>query len=187
MKRAAVAIVLISLLVVSCATAIRRDLIQQGIRDLPIAQLEQKPDSYTGRLFVLGGIIVSTRLTQEGSVIEAVYVPVDSSGYLLEMPKTTIRFKALYPRSRGYLDPAIYRANRTITLAGTFTGLLSGKIDEMEYTYHLFRIEDLHLWQEREHVAAYNPDLWGPWGPYPYWRYPYARYPYGGFGSRWWW
>lgn len=176
------AIFLCLLLLASCATAIRKDLIEQGVRDLPISKLEQSPDSYQGRLFILGGIIVNTRLSQEGSIIEAIYVPVDSWGYLKEMPKTTVRFMALYPKSKGYLDPAIYRANRTITLAGTFTGLRSGKIDEMAYTYPFFRIDDLHLWEERVYAPAY----YDPWGPYPYWRYPYGRYPYWGWGSPWW-
>lgn len=174
-------VVFLCLFLISCASPIPRDLIKQGVRDLPLKGLGQRPDSFKGKLFVLGGVIVNTRLTQEGSIIEAIYVPVDSRGYLKEIPKTTTRFLAFCPRSKGYLDPAIYRANRTVTLAGTFTGLQDGKIDEMPYIYPLFSINELHLWEERVYTPAYWSD---PWGPYPHWRYPYGRYPY--WGSPWW-
>lgn len=90
---------------------------------------------------------------------------------------------ALYPRSKGFLDPAIYRANRAITLAGTFAGLRNGKIDDMTYTYPFFHVEDLHLWEEQMYGPSYCNE---PWGSYPYWRHPYGRYPYWGWGSPWW-
>ncbi|HAR96636.1 MAG TPA: hypothetical protein DCR97_11850 [Deltaproteobacteria bacterium] len=174
--------IFLSLLLAACTTAIRKDLIQRGIRDLPVSKLEQNPGSYQGSLFVLGGIIVNTRASQEGSIIEAVYAPVNSGGYLKEIPKDTSRFMALYPKSKGFLDPAIYKANRAVTLAGTFEGLRNGKIDEMPYTYPFFHIEDLRLWEEQ----IYAPTPWNdPWTPYPYWRYPYGRYPFWGWGSPW--
>lgn len=171
----AFSVIFFCLFLAACTTTIRKDLIQRGTRDLPVSRLEQNPDSYRGSLFVLGGIIVNTKVSEEGSIIEAVYVPVDSSGYLNEVPKSTTRFMALYPKSKGFLDPAIYKANRSVTLAGAFAGLRKGKIDEMVYTYPFFHIEDLHLWEERIYGPIYRND---PTGPYPCWHYPYGRYPY---------
>ncbi|OPY64702.1 MAG: Outer membrane protein slp precursor [Syntrophorhabdaceae bacterium PtaU1.Bin034] len=173
MRKAIPLIVALSLLVTSCATVLRKDLMQTGIRDFSFADLTAAPDVYKGRLFILGGVIAGTSVTENGSLVEALYVPVDSSGYL-EDRKPSVRFLALYPKERGILDPMIYRKNRQITLAGIFTGTQRGKIDSMEYTFAVFQIEQIYLWEERP-VVQYVPYPWGPyWGP----PWPYRYYPY---------
>jgi starvation-inducible outer membrane lipoprotein len=69
----------------------------------------RRPRSYKGRLFIFGGKIVSTRISDEGSLIEGIYVPVDSKGRLEETKQSNDRFSALYPKEKGLLDPKVYR------------------------------------------------------------------------------
>jgi outer membrane lipoprotein len=98
---------------------------------------------------------VETRLVEKGSQIEALSVPVDSLGYLQEAGHTQGRFLALYPRSKGLLDPMVYRKWREVTLAGEFVEMRRGKIDEMDYVYPEFEIRDIYLWEERKDYYNY--------------------------------
>ncbi len=137
--------------------------------DIQLSELRQNPEIYKGRLFVLGGIIVKTTLTAEGSLIEALYVPVDSMGYLKGLDTSQGRFLAIY-RGKDILDPVIFREKREITLAGSFIGTRTGRIDELDFTYPFFEIEELYLWEEaREEYLA---------PPYPSWYYPWYYPPY---------
>lgn len=160
-----------SLFLPGCAPVLDRALMKEGARDIPLSLVRENPDAFKGRLFILGGIIVSTRLTEQGAVIEALAVPVDSYGYLNHGARYEGRFLALYPRPGGVIDPMIFSKGREITLAGVFAEIRKGKIDEMDYAYPVFEVRQIHLWPERT-VYYYGY-------PYPsYYYYPYYRYPY---------
>ena len=161
----------------ACSPVLNREVMNQGMRDVPFSQLREAPDVFKGKLFILGGLIVETRLFEKGSQIEALSVPVDSLGYIQEAGRTQGRFLALYPRSKGLLDPVVYRRGREVTLAGEFVEARKGKIDEMEYVYPVFEIREIYLWEERKDYYNYpyydpfyyrSPFLYDPWG----WYYP---------------
>jgi outer membrane lipoprotein len=174
-------VVILAVLLASCAPVLRKDYMEAGIRDVSLSEVKQDPEQFKGRLFILGGIIVSTKLTDKGSLIEAIHVRVDSKGYL--EGGTDGRFLALYPKEAGMLDPQIYHKGRRITLAAEFMGERRGKIDEAKYVFPFFVIKEYHLWEERGYYYPgpnYYPYPYFYWwdGPYPY-RWPYwGNYPY---------
>jgi outer membrane lipoprotein len=172
----------LSLSLLSCTPVIRKDLIEASIRDFSMADLQKDPKPYEGKLFVFGGIVADTKVTPQGSLIEALSVRVDARGYLKELGQNQVRFLALYPKENGILDPVIYERGRQITLAAEFLGTRKGKIDTMEYMFPFFRIKEIHLWTEQKEY--YYPPFY--YGPYPYfWNYPYWGWGYG--GPPWWW
>ena len=71
------------LLLTSCTTVLQKDLIKSGTFDINPTALRQETSQYVGQLYILGGIIAKTTVTEEGSLIEALYVPVNSKGYFL--------------------------------------------------------------------------------------------------------
>lgn len=160
----------------SCAPVIKKDLMETGVRDVSLTTLVKNPSAYKGRLFILGGIIAQTKVTGEGTLIEAVYVPVDSRGYLRDIESQEGRFMILYPKEQGVLDPMIYRMRRELTVAGEFIGTRTGKLDEAEYIFPLFLARQVYLWREEEYYYPYDY----PYSPYPYrWDRPGGRsYPY---------
>jgi outer membrane lipoprotein len=183
MKKYGLIVLLVSFLLLSCAPVLRKDIMDVAIKDIPLSEVKKSPDAYKGKLFVFGGIIVTTKAAPEGSLIESLYVPVDSSGYLKDIGTPYVRFLALFPKESGLLDPMIFKRNREITLAGEFEGLREGKIDEMAYDYPFFRIKEIYLWQEKEYY--YYPYYYEPypyWWGYPYWwDGPWRRH-----GPYWW-
>lgn len=165
-------IAIICLFLISCAPVLTRNVMQTGIYDARFSELREFPVLNKGKLFILGGIIVKTTLTKEGSLIEAIYVPVNSLGYLKSYGTSNERFLALY-RGTAILDPIIYDEKREITVAGEFIETRKGIIGEMDYIYPLFEIKEIYLWEEYEEPV---------YSPYPYYYPPYYRhyryYPY---------
>jgi outer membrane lipoprotein len=146
-----------SLILSSCAPVLDRQLMYEGVRNVPFSRLREAPNAYQGKTFILGGLIVETRFAGKGSQIEALSVPVDSYGYLKETEHSMGRFLAIYPRESGLLDPLVYNKGREITLAGEFLGIQKGKIDEMEYAYPVFEIKQIYLWEERKYYYPIYP------------------------------
>lgn len=173
----------------SCAPVLDKGLMDQGAREFQLSHLTETPEAFKDHLFILGGVIVDTKLTEKGSQIEALFIPVNASGYLRDPSRHQGRFLAVYARSKGILDPLIYKKGREITLAGDFVEVRKGKIDEMEYSYPVFKVRQIHLWEEyRDYPYAWpypypyynpyyyrSPFLYDPWGrpyPGPYWPPP---------------
>ena len=177
--------VVLLLAVSSCAPVIRKDLMDVGIREVPLSEVKQNPDRYKGELFILGGIIAATKITPEGSLIEALYVPVDSRGYLTGNGREG-RYLALFPKESGMLDPVIYSSGKKMTVAGEFIGTRSGKIEETEYLYPFFLIKEIYLWEES--MYYYPPPYYYPHYPYPWWDSPYPLWwggPHWGYRPFW--
>ncbi len=160
------------LLLASCAPVLNKDLMREGRRNVSLDELRANPDAYKGKLFILGGLIVETRLSDKGSQVEVLSVSVDSRGYLEDSRGAGGRFLALYPQSRGLLDPLVFKKGREVTLAGEFLDTRKAKIDEMEYVYPVFDIKQVYLWEDQMQYYSTYPY---PAYPYPYW-----------YGSPWW-
>ena len=159
----------------ACAPVLDSGLMQAGAREFDPRHLLETPEVFKDRLFIFGGIIVETKLVEEGSQIEALLVPVDRYGYLSDEARYQGRFLALYPRSKGMLDPLIYKKGREITVAAEFLEARKGKIDQMEVVYPVFEIRQIYLWEEyRNYPYYYWP---GYYYPYPYY-YPYMYDPW---------
>ena len=163
----------LSAVLISCAPVLDRRLMDEGTRKFDLSSLVQTPDAFKDRLFIFGGVVIDTKLTAEGSQIEGLFVPVDRWGYLADSARYAGRFIAVYPRSKGMLDPMIYKKGRQISLAADFVEVRKAKIDEMEYTYPVFTIRQIHLWDQYADYPAY---YYYPY-PYPYY-YGYSYYPY---------
>ena len=157
------------LILFACAPVLRESLMKQGTLDVRFPEIKQNLPENKGRLFILGGIIVKTTVTEEGSLIEAIHVRVNPRGYLKSPETSEGRFLALFRNE--LLDPFIYSEKREITIAGELVDVRKRKIGEMEYTYPLFEIKDIHLWEDIKEMYYYYP--------YPPVNYRYFRhYPY---------
>jgi len=160
----------------SCTPVLQKDLLKSGTFDINPADLRQDASQYMGNLYILGGIIAKTTVRDEGTIIEALYVPVTSRGYLKDNEPSNWRFLALY-KGKEFLDPIIFDEKREITIAGEFKGTRKGMIDEIEYDFPLFEIQEIHLWEEtRDRDLYYYPEYYPPvffrYRPY------YPSYPY---------
>ncbi len=148
---------LFCLIIVSCTHVLKEEYLKSGDTNVSFPVFLEKPTAFKGKLYILGGTIAETKQSPDGSLIEALYVPVSQDGRLESSKGIDGRFLALFPKTRGVLDSKVYREGRLVTIAGEFTGLQPGKIDEMEYIFPVFEIKDMYLWNESSPGSWYVP------------------------------
>jgi len=178
-KRTLLLFFLPSLILLSCAPVLNRTYMREGSLKVSFNALREYPDQYKGKLYILGGVIVQPNLTEAGSELEAMHVPVDRYGYFEEQGESEGRYLAMLPKTERMLDPLVFGKGRRVTLAGEFTGLRKGRIDEMDYVYPEFRIVQIYLWplEPGYYYPAYYYDPW--FYPYPFYFWdPWWRYPH---------
>lgn len=151
---------------------------------LSFARLREDPDSHIGRYVMLGGMIAGVKNAREGSQLEAVQVRLDDSGTPEDSFRSEGRFIAT---SDKFLDSMIFKPGRLITVVGEVKGKKIMPLDEVEYTYPVVAIREIHIWKDYDYERGY------PYAsPYPYYYYdpfywpgPWWHRPFGPHFRRW--
>jgi outer membrane lipoprotein len=165
---------IVALVLTACAPVISPQLMERVDRDLTYKSLAGRPDESKGKIVLLGGTIVQTVPKPHETEIEVVQKDLSSSGEPYLTDKSEGRFLVVVDR---FMDPAIYRSGRDITVAGEVQASVLRRLGEIDYRYPVIAALDLYLWKEplspRVYPSAY------PFGPPYYWRWrPYSTYPY---------
>src|SRR5512137_2490408 len=100
----AAAVAAVSWMLASCTPVLDRQFMDEGLREVSFAALRESPGQYQGKVFILGGVIVRTKFTEEGAEIEAMHVPVDRYGAFEDSGRSEGRFIALMPKDVMLLD-----------------------------------------------------------------------------------
>jgi outer membrane lipoprotein len=106
--------------------------------------LQQNPDSYKGKVVVLGGQIITTTVKADETWIEVLEKPLDYQQRPSDTDKSSGRFLV---RFQGFLDPAIYASGRKLTVAGQVDGKVVRPLKEINYTYPLLTAREHYLWK----------------------------------------
>jgi outer membrane lipoprotein len=168
----------VSLLLAGCAgvSVVPPDLEDKIDKQVSFLQVKSSPLSYTGRLIVVGGMVLTARpLKGDGTRIEILELPLgedyEPKGRLTE---SRGRFLAFH---KEFLDPATIPTGTRMTVVGEVTGSAIVPLDEVDYTYPTLAIKAVTVWPPKVPVWLSRPypyfgAYWGPyWGPY--WRTPY--------------
>ncbi len=132
-------------LIAGCARPFPSRITDQVDRKISFADLRNDPGSYKGKWVMLAGVIVGSITEKDGSTyLEVVQKPADSEGRPLRTDETGGRFIAV---SKQFLDPAVYRGGRVITVVGEVVGDSVRPLVGMAYRYPLLAVEALHLWE----------------------------------------
>ena len=159
----------------SCAYPITTELRQQVTEDVTFPMVLQNPTAYVGDIVLWGGEIIETVTIQGGSEITVLDTPLDYQ----ERPESARYSRGRFiAKSSKFLDPAIYKKGKKITLAGEIVGTETKPLGKVEYAYPVVMVKQLHLWK-RAYYGRYYP-YWGVpnYGPYyDTWGYgPYDFY-----------
>lgn len=155
-----------------CVHAISRSVMKEVDEEITFSELHKDSTAYKGKVVLLGGVIVETVNKQEGTLLEVYQTRLDREGKPIKTDISEGRFLAFY---NGFLDAAIYRKRREVTIAGTVEGERVQPLGEMKYRYPYLVIREIHLWKEEEPTVCepcpwdYRDPWWHPWYP---WRYP---------------
>lgn len=150
MKRFLLLFIVVSLF--GCAHIISDELRQKANGEPPVPLLFKDPDLFKGRIVILGGAIVSSTNTKEGTYIEVLQKPLDYRGRPESTDTSFGRFIILY---EGYLDTAVYSQGREVTVAGEVMGKTIRPLGEIQYHYPLIKSKELHLLEPRYNMPIH--------------------------------
>jgi len=163
-------VVLFLLMTFGCGYPISKNLRQEAQKNLSFSMVFEDPMAYRGTIVIWGGKIIKTLNRKQGTEILVLQIPLDWRERPEEDDSSRGRFIA---KSSGYLDAAVYTAGRKITVAGEVVGKETWPVGEIEYTYPVVMIREIHLWAKEKAYIYVPPYYYEDWGFYP------RPYPYG--------
>jgi outer membrane lipoprotein len=167
---------LAALLVAGCATTPKPE------SPLPVSQIT--PDAareggIRGERVRWGGVIVDVEPKESETCFEISSRPLDSSGRPLDTDDNYGRFIACSDR---FYDPAVYVPRREVSVVGTLSGSIKGKVGERDYSFPKVETEDVYLWPRFSRSYApyryYDPFYDPFWDPFYRHRFGYSRFPF---------
>ena len=136
---------LIPLLFTGCASVISQGVLKEVDQTLSFEQLLKSPEAHKGKTVLLGGNIIETENFSDKTVI---IVLQRSLGYGKKPTSKDVSKGRFIISIPGFLDPAIYRQGRKITVVGAVAGKETRLLGEREYTYPIVAKRELHIWPQ---------------------------------------
>lgn len=138
-----VGLFVLALLLHGCTYAISRSMTAQADKTITFEMIQTAPDTFKGKIIILGGIISQINTIKEGTLIEVIQKPLDYWGKPKRTKRTEGRFIIFHP---GYLNVMLFTPGREITAAAEVEGTRSNDLGETEFTYPLVLAKELKLW-----------------------------------------
>jgi len=140
-------VTLTGLVITGCAPVISSQVLKEVDESVRFEQVLENPDAYEGKIVLLGGEIINTENLPNKTVI---IVLQRSLGYN-QKPDSEGESKGRFIVSApGFLDPAIYRPHRKITVVGVVVGKEIRSLGEIEYAYPIISKRELHVWPSED-------------------------------------
>lgn len=156
-----------------CAHVLSQEALRSVDRGLEYAEVKADPDAHKEQTLVVGGVIIDNRPNRESTTLEILRYTLDRWGEPRRADERGGRFLAV---ADYFLDPELYQPGRFVTMTGTVAGKQTRELEGVSYTYPVFRIGELHLWQQPASGYSY------PYRGFLYFGYPY----YGPYYDPWW-
>ncbi len=155
-RRFLVAVVLSMAVLSGCAPVISSELRKEARKDLTFPMALRDPTAYTGSIVIWGGIIMGIANHPDGTALVVLETPLTYRERPQNSAYSRGRFIATTPQ---FLDPAVYRRGRLITVAGEIIGKETRQLgkSKIQYTYPVVSIKQINLW-EPEYIPT--SDYW---------------------------
>lgn len=164
-------------LLTACASTVPEAIRTEASGNVQIAQVREQPQQFRGAVVRWGGHIASTRNERDQTVLEVVGRKLNGEGRPLEEDRSLGRFLV---KADGFLDPAVYKPDREVTVRGRVEAVVTQSIGEFRYAYPVIKADEVYLWKPRpppqpRYPYYYDPLFHDPWRPWPYYRHwPYV-------------
>lgn len=139
--------VMSSLIAAGCASSpvgVPDALNQQIDKQLNFTEVLASPESYTGRLLLLGGEVLKAKRLKEGTQIELLQLPLNRDQEpTMDLTRSKGRLLVLH---QGSPDPATLTPGLLVTFVGEVSGAISQKLDEVDYRYPTLTVKHWYIW-----------------------------------------
>lgn len=174
-----IALTMFFIIATGCST-IPEALVHENLSMISVEDVQQEPDNYKGQRVRWGGVITQIINNKDDTWVEVLALQLSSNGRpLSNRLNNQGRFIAKLDQ---FLDPEVYQAGYSITIIGTVTDNIDGKIGEYLYQFPVITVQGHHLWPKMTSRAYryISPGYWY-YGHHPFWNFGYSYY---GFGVR---
>lgn len=118
-------------------------------RTIGFREILSAPESYQGKVVVLGGVVLKAKRLKDGTQIELLQLPLDTRERpILDRQQSQGRFLAIQP---DFLDPATLVEGSAMTIVGEVSGAKTDYLDDVEYQYPVVTIKHIHPWPAPSH------------------------------------
>ncbi len=143
MKIIRIIVVFLILASAGCAHVISREALEDVNTDVTFETVLENPDAYIGETLLLGGDIIETQPFPKRTLIMVLQRPLGFNNRPSVENESRGRFILEVPE---FLDPAIYKAGRHVTVAGTLVGKEIRPLGNAKYMYPFLRSKEIYLW-----------------------------------------
>jgi outer membrane lipoprotein len=130
----------------SCTSIQKRPNQQESYEKISFSEIFRSPEQHRGKVVRLGGVILDVVHKEEGSTLEILEKPLNWRGRPKPGDDSGGRFIAVFGE---FLDKAIYRVDRQVTIIGEITGMKTAPIGETTYNYPLLSGREIQLWKDK--------------------------------------
>jgi outer membrane lipoprotein len=127
-----------------CARPFSDEALNKVNKNISFAALKKEPEQYKDAWVLLAGVIIDSKNTKEGTVIEVLQKPMDRSSRPEDTDATDGRFIVQTDR---FLDSAVYHRGRQISVIAEIIGRKELPLGEILYSYPLLVIKEIYLWE----------------------------------------
>lgn len=171
--------------IAGCGSVISKNVLREADRSISLPLVQSNPDAFKGRMVIWGGAIISSENLEDSTVIEVL----DTELYYDDTPDDGESRGRFLVEAKRFLDTAIFKPGKMITVAGKVQGVSVRKIGKMDYAYPVIEPVEIRLFEQPPRVEYLDmpPPWWyGPMNPpfyygpaYPYNPYYQGPYPQG--------
>jgi outer membrane lipoprotein len=158
-------VVAFSLVVLGCSSSpvrIPEALQPQIDQNLTFTEVLSSPDSYRGRLILLGGEILKAKRLKEGTQVELLQLPLNEDQEpTTDLTRSEGRVLVLHQAS---VDPATLTQGMLVTFVGEVSGALVDKIDEADYRYPTLTVRHWYVWSPAAVYGWQSGPFYGVYG-----------------------
>jgi outer membrane lipoprotein len=141
--------ILLITLSIGCATGISPKVRSQVTHTGTFSEVQKAPDSYIGKIVIFGGKILSSQASPSASELTVLHLRIDSR----DRPKSGDQSEGRYIiQSDQFLDPAIYKKETLLTVAGSISGSEVRAIGGFEYVYPKLKAIEIKLWPKVDRI-----------------------------------
>ena len=132
-----------------CTTGISPKVRSQVTFAGTFSEIQKAPDEYIGKIVIFGGKILNNQASPSASELTVLHLRIDSR----DRPKEGDQSEGRYLiQSDQFLDPAIYKKETLLTVAGKITGSEVRAIGGFEYVYPKLKAIEIKLWTEADRI-----------------------------------
>lgn len=160
----AIGVLMIFMLLGSCSV-ISNPMKKEAGAKVSFSHLVEYTDGYLGQTIILGGYVVEVENNEKTTLITVLQAPLDVIDSPVSRDKSQGRFIVSVD---GFLDPAVYEKDRSVTVAGIVEPPIYRNIGTKQVKYINVKSREIFLHPKK--TPVYDD---------PFYRnYPYRNYPY---------